>query len=256
MKKLLRFLFSIYGHLWFVILLLLLLPGFFIGSLFGRIKGGNLIYRICNWWSDAWLFLIGIRVPVIHEAEKSEHRPCIFVANHISYLDIPMIVKVIREPVRVLGKQEMAKIPVFGFVYRNAVVMVDRKDTSQRAKSVNILKRVLGRNVSIFIFPEGTFNESGAPLKSFYDGAFRIALETRTPIQPVIFPDTVKRLNHKSVFSLNPGICRAVYLPMVNTDEYADSDVRVLKAKVFSMMESALVRYGLNEQNIDRNNYR
>ncbi|GAO43740.1 lysophospholipid acyltransferase family protein [Flavihumibacter petaseus] len=236
-----RFIYSIYAFLLFTVLLLLLLPAFFIASFFGRIRGGNAIYRICSFWADCWLFLLGIRVPVTHLAAPSEKRPCIFVANHISYLDIPMIVKVIREPVRVLGKQEMASIPVFGFVYRNAVVQVNRKDAHQRAKSVSILKRVLARNVSIFIFPEGTFNESGTPLKSFYDGAFRIALETGTPIQPILFPDTVKRLHYKSVFSMNPGICRAVYLPMVETSAYNSNEVARLKQDVHAIMEKNLV---------------
>lgn len=245
-KKSVIFLFSIYGFTLFVVLLLLLIPFFFIASLFGKLKGGNMIYRICSFWADVWLFFIGIRVPVIHEAKKSEQRPCIFVANHISYLDIPMIVKIVREPLRVLGKHEMAKIPVFGFVYRNAVVMVNRKNPEQRLKSVMTLKKVLGKGISIFIFPEGTFNESGTPLKSFYDGAFRIALETQTPIQPIIFPDTISRLNHNTVFSLNPGTCRAVYLPMIGTKGHEETEVADLKQKVYLSMEEALHRYRQN----------
>lgn len=243
-------LFSIYGFLAFTILLLILLPAFFIASLYGRIKGGNMIYAICGIWADIWLFLIGIRVPVIHEAKPSEERPCIFIANHISYLDIPMIVKVIREPVRVLGKQEMAGIPIFGFVYRNAVIMVNRKDAAQRARSVGVLKKMLMQGISIFIFPEGTFNETAQPLKSFYDGAFRIAIETQTPIQPIIFPDTVKRLWYGSVFSLNPGTSRAVYLPMVSVMDYDLQHIPELKNKVFDEMAEALNRYQKNS-NID-----
>ena len=242
-KKTAIFLFSLYGFILFAILLLLLIPFFFLASFYGKIKGGNMIYRICSFWADAWLLFIGIRVPIIHEAKKSEQRPCIFVANHVSYLDIPMIVKIIREPVRVLGKHEMAKIPVFGFVYRNAVVMVNRKSPEQRLRSVETLKKVLGKGISIFIFPEGTFNESDAALKAFYDGAFRIALETQTPIQPIIFPDTVNRLHHNSVFSLNPGTSRAVYLPMIGAEGHEEAEVLHLKEKVYTSMEEALMRY-------------
>lgn len=238
-----RFLFSVYAMALFCILLLLLLPAFFIASLFGRINGGNAIYRICSFWADCWMILIGLRVKVEHQSKPSEKRPCIFVANHISYMDIPMIVKVIREPVRILGKEEMAKIPVFGFVYRNAVVMVNRKDAHQRAKSMSLMKRVLGKGISIFIFPEGTFNETGEPLKDFYDGAFRLALETQTPIQPLLFPDTVKRMDYKTVFSLNPGVCRAVYLPMVDVSDYLIKDVARLKADVHTLMEKNLREY-------------
>lgn len=246
LKKILQTIYSVYGFLLFVILLLLLLPLFFIASLLGEIKGGNMIYKVCSWWADAWLFLIGIYTKIIHEQQQSEIRPCIFVANHISYMDIPMIVKILREPIRVLGKQEMAGIPIFGFVYRNAVVMVNRKNPEQRQKSVNRLKAVLRQGISIFIFPEGTFNETDAPLKSFYDGAFRIALETNTPIQPIIFPDTGKRLHHKSVFSLSPGKCRAVYLPMVDVSAYSQQDQEALKQAVYNQMEAGLLRYTNN----------
>lgn len=242
-KKIIQSVYSIYGFLLFTLLLLLLLPLFFLASLFGTIRGGNMIYKICSWWADAWLFLIGIRTEIIHEEKNTESRPCIFVANHISYMDIPMIVKIVREPIRVLGKQEMAGIPIFGFVYRNAVVMVNRKDAEQRQRSVYLLKKMLSRGISIFIFPEGTFNETGDPLKSFYDGAFRIALETQTPIQPLIFPDTVKRLHYKSVFSLSPGKCRAVYLPLVAVEEFGSKEVVELREKVYKEMERGIQQY-------------
>jgi 1-acyl-sn-glycerol-3-phosphate acyltransferase len=242
-KKKLQTIFSIYGFLVFVILLLILLPFFFIASLFGKVRGGNAIYAICSIWADLWFIFIGLRTKIIHEEKNTEQRPCIFVANHISYMDIPMIVKIIREPVRVLAKEEMAKIPVFGFVYRNAAVLVNRTDPEKRRQSVLILKKVLKKGISIFIFPEGTFNETGGPLKSFYDGAFRIALETQTPIQPIIFPDTVKRLHHKSVFSLSPGICRAVYLPMVDIHAFHDKGMAELKQHVFDQMAAAVEKY-------------
>ncbi|MFT4024177.1 MAG: lysophospholipid acyltransferase family protein [Flavihumibacter sp.] len=236
-----RFLYSLYGMILFCVLLLLLLPVFFIVSLFGKIKGGNMLYRICSFWADCWLLLLGIRVKVSHLAGSTEHRPCIFVANHISYMDIPMIVKVIREPVRILGKSEFATVPVFGFVYRNAVVMVNRKDAEQRARSVKTLKAVLSKGISIFIFPEGTFNTTDRPLKDFYDGAFRIALETGTPIQPLLFPDTIKRMHYKTVFSLTPGTSRAVYLPLVPVTGYNEKDSARLKADVYALMEKKLV---------------
>lgn len=243
MKKILQLFFSIYGFLLFVVLLLLLLPVFALTGFFNPIKGGNLMYRICSFWADCWLCSIGVTTKIIHEKGDQETRPCIFVANHGSYMDIPMLVKSIREPIRVLGKQEMAKIPLFGFVYRRAVVMVNRKDPEQRAASVKTLKRILANGISIVIFPEGTFNLGTTPLKDFYDGAFRIALETNTPIQPVIFPDSVKRLGTDSVFSLSPGISRAVYLPMVPVDHMKEQDLLRLKQTVYSQMESALLRY-------------
>jgi 1-acyl-sn-glycerol-3-phosphate acyltransferase len=246
MKPVVKFagyLYTVYAFLLFVVLLLLVFLLAFIASFLGRIKGGNFIYRICSYWADIWLPMIGIRAKRLYAAPHNSSRQFIFVANHISYMDVPMFVKAIRQPVRALGKYEMSKLPVFGFLYRNAAVMVDRSNTENRAKSVMVLKSVLRKGISIFIFPEGTFNTTGQPLKAFFDGAFRIAIETKTPIKPVIFPDTFNRLHYNSVFSLTPGICRAVYLEEVGVEGLGPEDVAKLKNRVVAIMETALLQY-------------
>jgi 1-acyl-sn-glycerol-3-phosphate acyltransferase len=84
---------------------------------------------------------------------------------------------------------------------------------------------------------------TNAPLKNFYDGAFRIAIETKTPIKPILFLDTYDRLNYKSIFSLSPGISRAVYLQETITSGYTLADVTELKEKIFKQMENSLIRY-------------
>jgi len=238
-----QLIYSLYAMALFILLLLLLMPFFFIASFFGKIKGGNMLFKLCTLWADVWFTLIGIYSKTIHEAKSTEKRPCVFVANHISYLDIPMIVKVIREPVRPLGKYEMSKVPLFGFLYKNAAVMVDRSSARNRARSVRTLKQFIRFGVSIFIFPEGTFNETGQPLKSFYDGAFRIAIETQTPIQPLIFPDTIKRMHYRSVFSFTPGICRAIFLEPIEVAGMTHHDLQKLKEVVHGKMEEAVRKY-------------
>jgi 1-acyl-sn-glycerol-3-phosphate acyltransferase len=159
-------------------------------------------------------------------------------------MDIPMVVKSIRQPIRILAKSELAKIPVFGFLYRKATVMVDRSSAENRAKSVMRLKAILRREISIVIFPEGTFNMTGDPLKEFYSGAFRIALETNTPIKPVIFPDTVNRLHYDSIFSFTPGICRAIFLEEIPVTGMTLKDADLLRHIVYEKMEDALRAYG------------
>jgi 1-acyl-sn-glycerol-3-phosphate acyltransferase len=195
-------------------------------------------------WGDLWYFLIGIRHKNIYESPLEKDKQYIFVANHISYLDAPMIVKSLRRPIRALGKSEMSKVPVFGFIYRRAVVMVDRRDAERRAQSVRILKSVLRRGISVFIFPEGTFNLTKKPLKSFFDGAFRIAIETQTPIKPLLFLDAYNRMNHKSIFSLNPGKSRTIFLETIDVDRYTMADVERLKQDVYALMERKLIEYG------------
>jgi 1-acyl-sn-glycerol-3-phosphate acyltransferase len=122
--------------------------------------------------------------------------------------------------------------------------MVDRRDAEKRARSVRVLKSVLRRGISIFIFPEGTFNLTRKPLKEFFDGAFRIAIETQTPIKPMLFLDAYNRMNYHSIFSLNPGRSRTIFLETIEVKGYTMTDVQKLKQKVYGLMERKLIEYG------------
>jgi 1-acyl-sn-glycerol-3-phosphate acyltransferase len=221
----------------------LILPLVVIGSFFGKIKGGNFIYRVCGIWADLWLFSIGIHHKNAYESAHDKSRQFIFVANHLSYFDAPVIVKSLRQPVRVLGRSEMSRLPFFGFIYRNAIVTVDRSSPEHRARSVRILKSVVRKGISIFIFPEGTLNETRQPLKEFFDGAFRIAIETQTPIKPILFLDSYNRLSYESILSLSPGRSRSIFLKEVSVEGLTTKDVNTLKQTVFSLMEKKLIEY-------------
>ena len=239
----LQIIYCLYAFTLFAAIMLLVFPFVMLSLLFGKVTGGNMIYQLCRFWGILWYFLTGIRHKEIYEFPHDRRRQYIFVANHISYMDIPPLVRTAHQPVRVLGKYEMVKIPVFGWIYRAAVILVDRRNPETRAKSVRGLKSALKNHISIFIFPEGTFNETGKPLKEFYDGAFRIAIETETPIKPMIFPDTIDRLHYRGIFELTPGPNRVVYLEEVPVKGMGLDDIPSLKKKVYSMMDSALQRY-------------
>ena len=242
--KVFRICFSVYGFVVFLLLMFILLPLFIYAFLQKHIKAGNLIYKISRFWADAFFFLIGVRHWNIYEEPHDKNVEYIFVSNHISYLDIPMMMKVIRgQHIRILGKAEMNKIPIFGYIYKKGAVTVDREDAGARSKSVQHLIAFIHRKISVFICPEGTFNMTHQPLKSFYDGAFKIAIETQKPIRPILFLDTYDRLNYNSVFSLNPGKCRGVYLAQTSTEGLTPDDVPELKEKIFNQMAEALVRY-------------
>ncbi len=231
-----------YAFLMFIVFMFISLPFILISSAFG-IKGGNFIYKICRLWGILWYFTIGIRHKDIYESPHDFSRQYIFVANHCSYMDIPATILTMQQPVRILGKYEMVKAPVFGLIYRSAVILVDRRDAERRAKSFRALKAAVKHGISIFIFPEGTFNETTQPLKDFYDGAFRIAIETQTPIKPLLYIDTLKRMHYHSVFSMNPGNNYVVYLAEVPVEHYTIQQLPELKEHVYSLMEEGLRRY-------------
>ena len=236
--------YCIYALLLFIAGMLCVLPLVAIFSLQEPKKGGDRIYRVCRWWDNIWLTGIGIRHVNIYETQPDDGRQYVFISNHISYLDIPLILQALRRnSFRVLGKAEMARMPVFGYIYSRAVVMVDRSNAQHRSRSVRELKSVLAMDTSVFIFPEGTFNETHRPLKEFFDGAFRIAIETQTPLQPILFLDTYDRMHYSSLFTLRPGRTRAVFLATIGVEGLTLAELPELKAEAYRIMEEALIRY-------------
>ena len=243
LQRIFQVIYSGYAIIVFVLVMLLIFPFVIVASFFGAIRGGNIIYRLCCFWADIWFPLIFIFHKKIYESAHDPERAYIFLANHISYIDSAVLVKAFRQPVRPLGKAEISRIPIFGFIYRKAIVTVDRSSAEQRAKSIRRLKSVIKKGISVMMFPEGTFNTSGKPLKDFFDGAFRIAIETQTPIKPVLFLDTFDRMHYRSLFSFTPGRSRIVYLDEISVQGLTLQDTHKLKATVHAVMEQKLRAY-------------
>ena len=244
LKKGFYFIFNVYC----VITLLIVITVTFLIALtsvfFSAKKRSDFIYNTCRIGFDVLFILWGINHKNIYEVKHDTTKPVIFVFNHISYMDAMVILKAVRnQSIRGLGKAEIAKIPLLGFMYKNAVIMVKREDAEDRARSVADLKAAINDNISIILAPEGTFNMTTQPLTRFYDGAFRIAIQTQTPIKPLLFLDTFDRLNYNSLFSVKPGKSRVVYLDEISVEGYTIDDVAVLRQKVYDIMETALIRY-------------
>jgi 1-acyl-sn-glycerol-3-phosphate acyltransferase len=239
-----KIVFSIYAALILLALILVLFPIALLLNIFPKNTRGNLLYRISRFAVDIAMLLWGIYQYNIYAAPHDRKKPMIFVFNHISYLDALTILKAIRfQHMRGLGKSEIGDVPIAGLIYRSAVIMVKRTSAEDRARSIADLKEALKHNISIALAPEGTFNETGKPLLTFFDGAFKIAIETQTPIKPLLFLDTYDRLNYNSILSLTPGQSRVVYLEEIPVAGYTMEDVPVLKQKVYDVMEKALIAY-------------
>ena len=181
------------------------------------------IYKIGRYFSKTLYLFIGMRHQEIYEGIHHFNQAHVFVGNHNSYMDIPPIVQLKHQPIKPLGKFESSKIPLFGLFYRHIVIMVDRSDPEKRAQSLRMTDE--------------------KPLKDFYNGAFKLAIEMQVPIQPVLMVDSVDRMHFSSIFTLSPGICRVVYLPTVYVDNYTLEDLEVLKQQVHQMMDDGLRRY-------------
>lgn len=246
-KKVFHIVYVVYAFLIFFLLMFVVAFFVFIFIFFPKPQSGNYIYKTCYLWASVWFALIGIKHEIIYEENCEVHEPVVFVANHQSYMDIPVTVHSIKSPYRILAKSEMAKIPIFGFIYKKATIMVDRSDKSKRGQSYIELKETIHKGLSVLVYPEGTFNVTGKPLQHFFDGAFKLAINTQTDIQPMVILDTLDRLHYNSVFSLSPGICRTVFLTKISVDDYGKHDHRKIKAIVFDTMHAAIERYTINQ---------
>lgn len=167
----------------------------------------------------------------------------VVLANHISYIDTVVIFAVIPGYFRALGKKEISGIPFLGFIYKQLAITVNRSNHQSRSTSMRLMWRVLKHEGSILVFPEGTFNETGRPLKDFYDGAFRLAINTQTAIFPIIFPDTVRRWHYSAWWKMWPGRNRAVYLQPVEVAGLSINDLPDLKVRVYELMENELIKF-------------
>lgn len=242
-KRAATFVFSIYGFAVFLLLMFLLLPFFLIAFSLPRPTNGNMVYKISYVWARLFFIFTAIRYREVSENRPSESSSYIFVTNHISYLDIPMMILATKRfPVRILGKAEMTKIPVFGWIYRAGAVTVKRESQQARKESLAELKAFLQEKISILLCPEGTFNMTEKPLKDFYNGAFKLAIELQKPIIPIVFPDTYNRMNYRSIFSLTPGLCRAVFLPAIPAAGHSEDEVSPLRDRVYDVMEQELLK--------------
>lgn len=241
LRTILQPFYSVYVVVTFCIGLALTFPFFVLLSIGNRIATRRAIYTIIKHWARIWLWVIGM--PLKISGPTPERRRYIIVANHISYLDTVVLFPGLPGYFRALGKKEFSKVPVMGFLYRQIVIMVDRGNAKSRARSMRLMWRVLRHESHIIIFPEGTFNETGKPLKEFYNGAFKLALTTHTPILPVLFPDTVNRWHYSAWWKVWPGRNRCIYMKPIPVDGLTIDDLEQLKATVYAAMEQELMKY-------------
>lgn len=132
-----------------------------------------------------------------------------FVANHTSMTDIMLMFHSTKNPFVFVGKKELVKIPLFGYIYKRTCILVDRGSTKSRVEAFRRAEIRLNEGLSICIFPEGGVPEDlSLLLDEFKDGAFRLAIEHQIPIAPMTFHDNKKRFPY-SFFIGGPGKMRA-----------------------------------------------
>lgn len=243
LKKVASFLFLIWGFLVFISAMIFVLPFILLMSaLFKKKKGQNILFFFLKIW--AWIFSVLCFFPVrIRGREKlNTDKACIYVCNHNSYLDAIVVVLSIPGSFKPLGKIEMVKTPIFGMIYRRVVVLIDRKSQESRARSVEELKFDLENGQSILIFPEGTMNRTDKPLSEFYDGAFRLAIETQTDIVPMVILNARKLLPRNNALGIRPGVLESIFADRINVGRMKTENLGDLKNRVYRCMEELIIK--------------
>ncbi|MCY1503778.1 1-acylglycerol-3-phosphate O-acyltransferase [compost metagenome] len=241
MSKVLSALYLFYAALIFIVWMFISLPFVWLATgIFHPPLGKRIGLTFLRIWAWAFSLLSFFWIYTRHKNLINRKQPHIYIGNHGSYLDAVAVCISIPQPFSALGKAEMAKVPVFGWIYKRMVVMIDRSSRESREQSVQVLKEEIRRGQSILLFPEGTMNKGPEALADFYDGAFRIAIETQTPIQPFVMLNNRELLPRTNPLSARPGILTTVFLPAVSMEGYHLTDLDDLKATVFRQMEKAL----------------
>jgi 1-acyl-sn-glycerol-3-phosphate acyltransferase len=179
----------------FVIFWTIPLTGFFaVLAIFSSFisKSGNTPHRIARIWARCLLLISGINVSVKGYHNISPQTPYIYMSNHLSNFDIPVLLAYLPVQFRWLAKAELFKIPIFGYaMHRAGYISINRSDRKSAIKSLNQAARNVKNGTSIMIFPEGTRNIKPA-IQSFKKGGFFLAVDSGVPIVPVIINGTWK----------------------------------------------------------------
>lgn len=239
MKSFFGKLYIVWVLLVFTIVMILFLPGFLIPPLFGP-RAVVVTHFFIKCWSRIYSVLNFIPYEIRNRERIKRGASYIFVSNHTSYMDIPALVVTIKGQFRALAKKELLKIPVFGWIAQIMCVVVDRSSNESRRKSIDNLKRILGMGISVLIFPEGTQNRTKDILQPFYDGAFRIAVETQQPIIPIVVLNAGKIMPPGKVY-IQPGKIVVVVGEEIPTSGLTLGEVKELREKVFGIMSQMII---------------
>lgn len=228
-------LFALWAILWFVITMLLFLVPFFIFAYPHkdpvRVRRFIAYSRV---WMGIYLRIIGCPLRIRGKENFKANENYVVVCNHNSLMDVPVSSPAIPGTNKTIAKIEMAGIPLFGVLYRTGSVLVDRKSEKSRRDSFEHMKEVLRQGLHMCIYPEGTRNRTDQPLKSFHDGAFRLAISMNKAIIPAVIFNTKQVLPAGKFFYLMPRRLEIHFLPPVYPP--ANGDVQFFRQEVFDLM--------------------
>lgn len=205
-------------------------------------KTGRCAYAVSRLWGWSVLKIGGVRLNARGLDRLDPGRPYVFIANHQSLMDIPVMLQTFpRFQLRWVAKKELLYVPFFGWaLWASKHIIVDRADYSKAAKSLRKAKEKIESGVSVVIFPEGTRSASGA-LLPFKKGGFLLAVKTKTPIVPVTINGSREVLLRKD-WRIHGGEVEVVVGDPIPADSFYPADLQGLVTRVRGIIEAALRR--------------
>ncbi len=241
MKKIGIRIYSTYGLMIFAGVLLLLYPFFLILMLRKSwLKYALFLNQI---WARAFLTLSFIPPITEWRATLKPGQNYLLVGNHTSFLDIVLMGYFPRLCVYV-GKSALAKVPVFGYMFKKLHITVDRSSARSRYLVLQQGGKVLDEGKSLVMFPEGGIRSADPPtMAPFRNGAFKLAIEKKVPIIPVTFPHNwkIQPGNHKML--MYPQRPRVIFHEAIDTKDMQVEDADRLRDRVFQTIEEELSKY-------------
>ncbi|MBC7385576.1 MAG: 1-acyl-sn-glycerol-3-phosphate acyltransferase [Cryobacterium sp.] len=187
------------------------------------------------------LRIMGIE-PRAEGQEYLQNRPAVFVANHQSGMDLAAFSSIFPLGAAVIGKKEIRYIPGFGLMFEAfGNVLINRQNRSnalgELRETVALMKK---KNMSVFIFPEGTRNPLGEGLLPFKKGAFYMAIQAQSPIVPMICSKMEPLVSFRHRYARS-GVLVLKVLPPISTVGLTQADVELLLKKTRDVMMAELV---------------
>lgn len=202
-------------------------------------------FKIKRIWSYCIAYGSFIFPKLIYQTKtKKMPRPCIFVGNHTSYLDIVLSTFFIDHLALYMGKAELLKAPLFKTFFKGMDIAVNRKSIKDSHRAFNKAAQEIDKGRSMVMYPEGTISTNGI-LKPFKNGPFKLAIEKQIPIVPVVNLNNWQLLQNGGYFKSNGrfGIAKSVILEPIETTGMTEENLVALREHVFNLINDTLKQY-------------
>lgn len=240
-RKIIGHIFFFYAIVLFVVTMLIVFIPIWISTLFKEPTRTKILHPIFKAWMSFYMPLTGCWVIRKGKEHFKKGENYVVVINHNSLADIPVSSPWIPGPNKTLAKIEMAKIPIFGVIYKAGSVLVDRNKEGSRRESFVKMQEMLDMGLHLCLYPEGTRNKTDKPLQPFFDGAFITAIKSQKPIIPGLIFNTKKIYPTNSKTWATPMPIHIHFLESIPTAGLTIDDCSALKTKVHKIMEEYYV---------------